>query len=83
MMLSIFLCSESLPATLDSNGPYILSSAPATTSTQVYGVGKACRCAVDLSEVMGDDPLASVRSVPPFAPLRSPSLPSDPRKEKS
>ena len=83
MMLSIFLGSESLPATLRSNGSYILSSAPATTSTQVGGNGEACGYAADLPEELYDDPLASVRSVGPFAPLISPSLPSDPRKEKS
>ena len=70
MMLSIFLCSESLPAALRRNGSYNLSSAPATTSTQVGGIGEACRYAADLPEELYDDPLANVRSVGPFAALR-------------
>ena len=62
--------------------PNPLSSAPATTSTQFYRNGEAFRCAVNLPEVMCDDLLASVRSVPPFAPLRSPSLPKPSKKRK-
>jgi hypothetical protein len=82
VVLDLSLDSKLAGCVLKGGTLYIPSSAPATTSTQVYGVGKAFSCAVNLSEVMCDDPLASVRSAPPFAPLRSPSLPNDPRKEK-
>ena len=84
MLYSIFLCSESLPATFYLGGSALLSSAPVTTSTQIYGVVKAFRYAVDLLEVMQDDPLASVRSIPPFGLKErlEPLLQSLPRKEK-